>query len=80
MLDCATGTGEAGLTAASHVKNEKVFSTDLSEKMVNIVNAAARAVSNYEASECDTDKLPYGNNYFDAVIYRFGTIFFPDVK
>ncbi|MGI8892483.1 MAG: class I SAM-dependent methyltransferase [Bacteroidia bacterium] len=82
LLDCATGTGEPGLTAASIVKKGKVTATDLSEKMVKIAsdNARERRISNYEAKVCDTDDLPFEDDTFDAVISRFGIIFFADLQ
>ncbi len=82
VLDCATGTGEPGLTAASIVKKGKVTATDLSERMIQIAeeNGRQRGLKNFEAIVCDTDEMPFENKYFDAVISRFGIIFFADIQ
>ena len=82
VLDCATGTGEPGLTAAQIVKKGKVTATDLSERMIKIAaeNSRSRGLSNYEAMVYDTDGLPFDDNTFEAVICRFGIIFFADVQ
>ena len=82
VLDCATGTGEPGLTAAAIVREGTVTATDLSDKMVSIANENAqhRGIKNYKATTYDTDHLPFDDNRFDAVISRFGIIFFPDLQ
>ena len=82
VMDCATGTGEPGFTASKMVSKGKVIGTDLSERMVQIANENARAkgIKNYEAMVCDTDELPFEDNYFDAVISRFGIMFFADIQ
>lgn len=81
VLDVATGTGEPGLTAATKVKKGKVIGTDLSEEMVKIAedNARMRRIKNFETVVCDVSSLPFEGNYFNAVICRFGFMFFPDM-
>ncbi len=80
VLDVATGTGEPGLTAARKIGNGKVIGTDLSENMIAIANENARAkdIRNYEAKVMDATALELEDNSFDAVICRFGIMFFPD--
>lgn len=80
VLDVATGTGEPGLTAATRVGSGRVIGIDLAEEMVRIAqeNAAARGITNYEALNMDATALHFGDNSFDAVICRFGVMFFPD--
>src|SRR5438045_3054263 len=60
VLDVASGTGEPGLSAASIVKNGKVFGTDLAEDMVAIAaeNARTKGLKNFETKVCSADALP----------------------
>jgi len=80
VLDAATGTGQPGLTAAGKVKNGKVIGSDIAAKMVQIAEEKARiaGIKNYEGRVCDESSLPFGNDYFDAVVCRFGVMYFPD--
>ena len=81
VLDVATGTGEPGLTAAALAPQGRVVSTDLAERMLKVAaeNAASRNLSNFETRACDAGALPFGDASFDAVLCRFGFMFFPDV-
>ena len=82
VLDASTGTGEPGLSAAARVPNGEVIGTDIATEMVKIAdeNAKARGISNYKAVVCETERQPFDENYFDAVICRFGVMYFPDMK
>ncbi|MCA1979647.1 MAG: methyltransferase domain-containing protein [Thiobacillus sp.] len=82
VLDIAAGTGEPGLTAASRVPAGKVVITDLSDAMLEVAadNARQRGIENVETRQCDAGALPFGDNSFDAVMCRFGFMFFPDVR
>ncbi|TAJ20416.1 MAG: methyltransferase domain-containing protein [Dehalococcoidia bacterium] len=79
-LDAATGTGEPGLSAAARVGSGKVVGVDISEQMVVIAAEKARqkGISNYEARVTDESALPFADASFDAVLCRFGVMFFPD--
>lgn len=81
VLDVAAGTGEPGLTAAPLVPKGMVTVTDLSERMLEVAaeNAARRGVTNFQTKQCDGGALPFADNSFDAVLCRFGFMFFPDV-
>jgi len=81
VLDVASGTGEPGLTAAARVPQGKVTITDLAEKMLRVAeeNAARRGLENVETRLCDAGALPFADATFDAVMARFGFMFFPDV-
>jgi ubiquinone/menaquinone biosynthesis C-methylase UbiE len=81
VLDVAAGTGEPGLTAAGLVPKGTVTVTDLSDRMLEVAaeNAARRGVKNFQTRQCDAGALPFPDNSFDAVLCRFGFMFFPDV-
>ena len=81
VLDVATGTGEPGLSAAALVPQGRVTLTDLSERMLAAAsaNAARRKLSNVETRAADASALPFADASFDAVLCRFGFMFFPDL-
>ena len=82
VLDVAAGTGEPGLTIASHLNGGKVISTDLAEGMLELAqeNAKKRGIKNFETIVCDVSELPFPNNTFNAISCRFGFMFFPDME
>lgn len=81
VLDVAAGTGEPGLTVAASIPNGRVTVTDLSERMLQVAseNARNRGLSNFETRISDAGALPFSDAMFDAVLCRFGFMFFPDV-
>ncbi len=81
VLDVATGTGEPGLTAATKTGKGQVVGVDIAEDMVQIAKEKARIlkIKNFETQQCDESALPFGDNYFDAIICRFGVIYFPNM-
>ncbi len=81
VLDIAAGTGEPGLTAAALVPRGHVTLTDLAEHMLTVAteNAARRGLANVQTRVCDASALPFADASFDAVLCRFGFMFFPDV-
>jgi ubiquinone/menaquinone biosynthesis C-methylase UbiE len=81
ILDVAAGTGEPGLTIASHLNGGKVISADLAERMLEVAqeNAKKRGIKNFETIVCDVSELPFADNTFDAISCRFGFMFFPDM-
>lgn len=81
ILDVATGTGEPGLTAAKMSGSCKVIGADIAEHMVKIAREKARimGLKNYDAHVSDETALSFDNNYFDAVVCRFGIMYFPDM-
>jgi len=82
VLDIAAGTGEPGLTIASHLNGGKVISTDLAEGMLEVAqeNAKKRGIKNFETIVCDVSELPFADNTFNAISCRFGFMFFPDMQ
>ena len=81
VLDVATGTGEPGLTAAQKIPHGKVTGTDIAQDMVNVANehAESRGIKNYEAIALPDEHQPFPDDSFDAVICRFGIMYFPDM-
>lgn len=81
VLDIAAGTGEPGLTAAAQVPRGRVTVTDLAEHMLAVAaeKAAQRGLRNVETRVCDAGALPFADASVDAVLCRFGFMFFPDV-
>src|SRR6266567_7619980 len=80
ILDIATGPGEPALTIAALVGPEgKVFGIDPVPEMVE---AARRATvhlgfGNAQFDVASADHLPHHADIFDAVVSRFGVMFFP---
>ena len=82
VLDVSTGTGEPGLTAASHIPKEKVVGTDIAEDMIKLANLHAheRVIKNYEAIALNDERQPFPDNSFGAVMCRFGIMYFPSMS
>ncbi len=80
VLDVSTGTGEPGLTAAARVGSGSVVATDVAEDMVRIAaeNARQRGIKNFAVRVADANALPFENDIFDAVVCRFGVMYFAD--
>lgn len=79
VLDVACGAGDPALEAARRVAPDgRVVAIDLSAEMLATARelAAAEGVGNIEFLLADGDRPPPGP--FDAVICRFGLMFFPD--
>lgn len=78
VLDVAAGPGTLTLLAASSVR--RVSAIDFSPAMIDRLRreAAARGLTNVEATVGDGQMLPYPDATFDAAFSMFGLIFFPD--
>jgi ubiquinone/menaquinone biosynthesis C-methylase UbiE len=80
VLDVATGPGEPALTIAALVGPEgKVFGIDPAPEMVEAARRAAahREFKNAQFEVASADRLPFPADTFDAVVSRFGVMFFP---
>lgn len=81
VLDVATGPGEPALDVASFVGPEgRVVGTDLIPEMVAAARRASDrlAFGNARFEVAPADHLPFPDDAFDAVISRFGVMFFPN--
>ena len=80
VLDIATGPGEPALSVAAVVGPQgKVVGID---PIPGMVEAAQRAATRLDLKNVDfqvafADQLPFPTDTFDAVISRFGAMFFP---
>jgi ubiquinone/menaquinone biosynthesis C-methylase UbiE len=86
VLDIATGIGEPAVTAARRVMpNGKVVAIDISPQILAIAKTRAKSLgldSILEFKESDGEKLELPESTiskFDAILSRFGLIFFPNL-
>jgi ubiquinone/menaquinone biosynthesis C-methylase UbiE len=80
VLDIATGPGEPALTIAERVGLEgKVVGIDVIPEMAEAARREAnrRGFRNTTFDVASADRLPFQGNCFDAVVSRFGVMFFP---
>src|ERR1700693_4935999 len=80
VLDVATGPGEPALSVAAFAgPKSKVYGVDPIQGMVTAARAEAKrlGLKNAEFDVAFADDLPFAANTFDAVISRFGVMFFP---
>jgi SAM-dependent methyltransferase len=80
VLDIATGPGEPALSVAALVGPAgSVAGIDPIPKMVEAARRAAERanIGNAQFEVAFADNLPFPNDRFDAVISRFGAMFFP---
>jgi SAM-dependent methyltransferase len=80
VLDIATGPGDPALTIADLVGSEgAVFGIDPAPEMVDAARRAANhlGVRNAQFEVGTVDHLPFPADTFDAVVSRFGVMFFP---
>src|SRR5262249_51497160 len=79
VLDVATGPGEPALSIAHLIGSEgKVVGTDPIPEMVEAARREAhrRGVHTASFEVALADSLPFPDNSFDAVVSRFGVMFF----
>ena len=80
VLDIATGPGEPALSVAALVGPEgKVFGIDAAPEMVAAARRAADHLGfrNSQFEVAFADRLSFPADSFDAVVSRFGVMFFP---
>src|ERR1700719_244132 len=80
VLDVATGPGEPALGVAAVVgPNGKVVGVDAIHGMIAAARTEAQrlGLKNVKFDVAFADDLPFAANTFDAVISRFGVMFFP---
>jgi SAM-dependent methyltransferase len=80
VLDIAGGAGEPSLVIADRIApGGSVTCTDIAPEMIAGARqrAAEAGISNLNFEICPADALPFADNSFDAVVCRFGAMFFP---
>lgn len=80
VLDIATGPGEPAVGVAEFIGSQgKVIGIDVVPAMVEAARreASRRGLSNACFEVGSADALPFETNSFDAVVSRFGVMFFP---
>ena len=86
VLDIATGIGEPAVTAARRVKpNGKVVAIDISPQMLLIAKTRAKSLGLddiIEFRESDGEKIDLldSTEKFDAILSRWGLMFFPNLS
>lgn len=81
VLDVATGIGEPAVTAARRVgESGFVLATDYSPEMLGVAKerAAANGLNQMDFKVTDCDKLDIAEKDFNAILCRWGLMFFPD--
>lgn len=81
VLDIATGIGEPAISAAKKVgKTGSVVAVDFSECMLEIARKRAKeqGAGNIEFFVMDAEALRLARGGFDAVLCRWGLMFFPE--
>jgi len=82
ILDVATGTGDFAIEALK-LNPEKIIGVDISEGMLDIGRKKMKANgydSIIELMSGDSEKLPFEENKFDAVIVAFGVRNFENLE
>lgn len=74
LLDVATGTGDFAI-AASRLKPSKIIGFDISEQMLNVGKVKVQRLGldqMIEFRKGDSEKMPFPDEYFDAITVAFG--------
>ena len=85
ILDLATGTGEPAITAAKKLMGSQghVLATDISPRMLAIAKQRAAALGlqdKVEFRESDAELLELSRSSFNAVLCRWGLMYFPHLE
>lgn len=81
VLDIAAGPGDLAISLAEKLgPKASICCTDFVPDMVKIAerSVAERGLRNVQLRECRAEALPFESDSFDAVVCRFGIMFFSD--
>jgi demethylmenaquinone methyltransferase/2-methoxy-6-polyprenyl-1,4-benzoquinol methylase len=82
MLDIATGTGDFAIEALK-INPEKIVGVDISEGMLSFGQEKIKKMGlekTIQLQKGDSEKLPFSDNSFDAVIVSFGVRNFENLQ
>lgn len=82
MLDIATGTGDFAIEALK-INPEKIVGVDISEGMLSVGIEKMKKMGlekTIQLQKGDSEKLPFSDNSFDAVIVSFGVRNFENLQ
>ncbi len=82
MLDIATGTGDFAIEALK-INPEKIVGVDISEGMLSLGQEKIKKMGlekTIQLQKGDSEKLPFSDNSFDAVIVSFGVRNFENLQ
>ena len=82
MLDIATGTGDFAIEALK-INPEKIVGVDISEGMLSFGQEKIKKMGlekKIQLQKGDSEKLPFSDNSFDAVIVSFGVRNFENLQ
>ena len=82
MLDIATGTGDFAIEALK-INPEKIVGVDISEGMLSVGIEKIKKMGlekTIQLQKGDSEKLPFSDNSFDAVIVSFGVRNFQNLQ
>jgi demethylmenaquinone methyltransferase/2-methoxy-6-polyprenyl-1,4-benzoquinol methylase len=80
ILDVATGTGDLAI-ASMKLKPSKITGIDISRKMLDLGNEKIRKRGFSDVIELldgDSEKIPFGDSFFDVAMVAFGVRNFAD--
>ena len=80
VLDVAAGVGEPSFTIANRRPGARIVCTDPTASMIRGARKEAARIElpNVCFAQCVDNALPFGNALFEAVVCRFGVMFFRD--
>lgn len=80
VLDIACGTGEPALSLAQSSPDTRIIAIDAADAMVNVAKSKAEklALGNIQFQTMRGEQLGFPDQHFDAVMSRFGVMFYDD--
>ena len=75
ILDIATGTGDLAIMESQAIPEAKIVGLDISAGMLNVGKEKIKTLgleNNIEMVLGDSEKIPYEDNFFDAITVSYG--------
>ncbi|MDO6802395.1 bifunctional demethylmenaquinone methyltransferase/2-methoxy-6-polyprenyl-1,4-benzoquinol methylase UbiE [Wenyingzhuangia sp. 1_MG-2023] len=83
ILDIATGTGDLAIMLSNSISTAKIIGLDISAGMLEVGNEKIKTLGLSNSIEMvlgDSEKIPYEDNYFDAITVSYGVRNFEDLN